>query len=51
MKSIAQRLALDISMMTTEKLDNFLVLEHANACKTNDRDAIIGYHYLRELNV
>ncbi|UJR31193.1 hypothetical protein I4U23_018699 [Adineta vaga] len=50
MKSIAHRLALDISAMTNEKLENFLVIAYTNACKTNDRDGIIGCDYLRKLN-
>ncbi|CAF1045185.1 unnamed protein product [Rotaria sordida] len=46
MKSIASRLAYDISTMDNQKLENFLVTEHQNACKRNDRDAIIGCDYL-----
>ena len=51
MISIAAKLGMDISTMDTSKIENFLVQEHANACKTNDRDAIIGCDYLRKFNV
>jgi hypothetical protein len=51
MKAISNRLALDISGMDKQKLENLFVLEHSNACKTNDRDAIIGVDYLRKFNV
>ena len=51
MKSIAARLGMDISTMDNQKIDNFLVQAHQNACKINDRDAIIGCHYLRMFNV
>ncbi|CAF2758274.1 unnamed protein product [Rotaria sp. Silwood2] len=46
MKSIASRLAYDISIMDNQRLENFLIVEHQNACKRNDRDAIIGCDYL-----
>jgi hypothetical protein len=51
MKAISNRLALDISRMDNQKLENMLVLQHNNACKVNDRDAIIGCGYLRQFNV
>ncbi len=51
MKAIASRLGFDISTMDNQKTDNFLVKEHQDACKVNDRDAIIGTDYLRKLNV
>jgi hypothetical protein len=51
MKSIAARLGMDISTMDNQKIENFLVQAHANACITNDRDAIIGCDYLRKFNV
>ncbi len=51
MKAISNSLALDISGMDNQTLEHLLVNEHTNACKTNDRDAIIGTDYLRKLNV
>jgi len=51
MKVIASRLGYDISTMDNQKMENFLVTEHQNACRANDRDAIIGTDYLRKLNV
>lgn len=51
MKSIASRLGYDLIKMDNQKIENFLVLEHQNVCKINDRDAIIGTDYLRKLNV
>lgn len=51
MKSIASRLGFDISTMDNQNLENFLVVEHQNACKKNDRDAIIGTDYLRKFYV
>ncbi len=51
MKAISNRLALDISGMDNQTLENYLVTEHNKAFKTNDRDAIIGVDYLRKFNV
>ncbi|CAF1411589.1 unnamed protein product [Rotaria sp. Silwood1] len=50
MKSIASHLGYDISIMDNQKLENFLVVEHQNACKRNDRDAIIGCDYLQKIH-
>lgn len=51
MKTIANRIGENISGMDYQKLDNLFVLKHMNACKTNDREAIIAYEYLRKVNV
>lgn len=51
MKSIASRLAFDISVMDNQKLQNFLALEHQEACRKNDRDVIIGCDYLQKFLV
>ncbi|CAF0876492.1 unnamed protein product [Adineta steineri] len=50
MKTIANRLALDISAMDNQKLENELVQRHKDACKTNDHDAVVGTDYLRKFN-
>ncbi|CAF3376015.1 unnamed protein product [Rotaria socialis] len=50
MKAIASRLGYDISMMDNQKLETFLAVEHDNACKKNDRDAIIGCDYLKKFH-
>jgi hypothetical protein len=51
MKAIASRLGFDISTMDNQKMENYLVIKHQEACSANDRDAIIGTDYLRKLNV
>lgn len=51
MTAISSHLAYDVSQMDNQKMENFLVLEHQNACKANDHEKIIGTDYLRKLNV
>lgn len=51
MTVIASRLGYDITVMDNQKLENYLVQKHQEACAATDRDAIIGTDYLRKLNV